>query len=750
MIEIWNLVFMAFNREESGKLTPLPAKHVDTGMGFERLTSILQNVRSNYDSDVFMPFFARIQALTGAPAYSGRLGADDVDMRDTAYRIIADHIRTLTFAITDGAQPSDSGRGYVLRRILRRAVRAGKSFLKAQDGFFHQLVDVVVDKFGPYFPELKANPSAVKNVIKHEEALFTRTLDRGLRRFEAIARPLKNGDTLGGADAFLLYGTYGFPLDLIQIMSEERGLRVDLAAFNAMLKQAREASQAVYAARQGSTKFTLSAAAVAALGGKGVAPTDDAPKYELTECEATVRAIWVGSAETGSFVEQVGAGTECGVVLDRTNFYAEGGGQIFDSGFLSRDGLKFSVTDTQVFGGYVAHVGRAVTGALQVGETVTCSVNEQRRLPIMANHTATHMVNHALRTLVNPKAEQRGSVVSEDRFRFDFDNPHALSRDQLKAVDEAVNTLVRARLPVSTRLVPLEEARQIAGVRAMFGEAYPNPVRVVAVGADLGAVLQDRTNSKWATFSIEFCGGTHIANSEDAELFAIVAEEPVSMGVRRMVAVTGDAARAAHTEADRLSKALEALASTPDAQLSAALIAFTAQFDAAQLPAYRRHDLRAQLGEQQERLRKLHKEAMAKTKASGSEWVQATVATLKQGAALIAVERLDVGGNNRVLADTITEVVEVAKAELQRDVAVLLASVDDKAQPPKAIFSAAVPSALIARGLKANEWVAEVARVLGGKGGGSPKGDVAQGHGAPLQLDAALARARSYAAEKLQ
>lgn len=280
VIEIWNLVFMAFNREDSGKLTPLPDKHVDTGMGLERLTSILQNVYSNYDSDIFVPIFKRIQELTNCPDYKGKLGKEDPDNRDTGYRIIADHIRTLSFAIADGAAPSDSGRGYVLRRILRRAVRAGKSFLKAPDGFFHKLSDIVVERFGGAFPELRENHARVKDVLRREEELFTRTLEKGLRQFNSITeRLIKAGSDrqLSGDDAFLLYGSYGFPLDLIQIMSGERGFTVDMKGFNDRLQHTREVSIKAYQASKSSeTAISLSAKASSDLVKKGVTPTDDA------------------------------------------------------------------------------------------------------------------------------------------------------------------------------------------------------------------------------------------------------------------------------------------------------------------------------------------------------------------------------------------------------------------------------------------------------------------------------------------
>jgi len=612
-------------------------------------------------------------------------------------------------------------------------------------------VDVVVEKFGVAFPELKNDPAKVKAIIAHEEALFTRTLDRGLRRFESLTRNLKKGDVLGGADAFLLYGTYGFPLDLIQIMSDERGLKVDLNAFNDMLKRTREDSQNAYAAKKGEGKFMLSAAAVALLQNKGLSPTDDSPKYSrsLDECEAVVRAIWQGNAEHGKFVESLNS-AECGIILDRTNFYAEGGGQIFDTGFLSSESLKFNVRDTQAFGGYVVHIGAISSGEIKVGDKVSCTVNNERRGPIMSNHTSTHMVNFALRSLINAKAEQRGSIVSEDRFRFDFDNAGALTRDQLKSLDDFVNSLINQKLPVFIQEVTLEEAKAIRGVRAMFGEQYPNPVRVVSVGADLKEVLLDKANTKWEKFSIEFCGGTHLGNTSEGASFSIVSEEPVSMGVRRIVAVTGDAAQLALTEGERLEKAIVGLSALPDDdKLNTAMLLVQSAVDKATVPAWKRVDLRAKLAVVQERVRVIAKRREEETKNHSAGFLNAVSGKLKANPDQHwVVESLDVGNNNRVLADTGVEIITNAKKELGRDVAVILFSNDPKTK--KIYVSATVPEALVAKGLKANEWTAEVCSALGGKGGGSPKGDVAQGNGPNVDsLPAAVEKAKLFATGKL-
>lgn len=749
VIEIWNLVFMQFNREESGKLTELPNKHVDTGMGFERLTGVLQNVDSNYDTDVFQPIFKQIKILTNAPDYQRRVGADDVDGIDTAYRIVADHIRTLTFAVTDGAMPAPDGRGYVLRRILRRAVRVGREYLKAPDGFFHQLVDVVVENFGDAFPELKLDPAQVKRVIQTEEQLFTRTLNRGINKFKSLTRKMKEGDTLSGQDAFLLYGTFGFPLDLIQIMSQERKFQVDINAFHQHLRGEKDGTANAFHSK--SNKFELSAASIAKLKEKNVSTTNDSAKYEDGEIVGKVVAIWQGSPEEGSWQES--ADGNCVVILDQSNFYAESGGQLFDTGVLEEvnDEFKFMVHTVQVSAGYVLHVGNVV-GTVKVGASVNCSVNLERRRPIMANHTSTHMLNFAIRSIINPRSDQRGSIVSDDRFRFDYAATEAATRDQLNQVETFVNNLIKQAAPVYTKEIPTSQAKEIEGIRAIFTEAYPDPVRVVSIGADLNEVLKDKKNSGWNKFSIELCGGTHLKNTREAELFSIVSEEAVQQGVRRFEAVTGSQARLATENAARLSHVLSGLKALPIEKLPAAFQAFKTDFDSVKIPSHKRIDIRNELQEIEQKIKAAAKEKLAEKISSTSSVLESVLQNLKDHPTQhVVVLTLEVGDNNKILSDTAATLVADVKKALGRDVAVFLLSKDATSKKPKTLFVAIVPPSLIERGLKANEWVSSVAGAFGGKGGGSKTGDVAQGNAPdPNVVESATEKAKQFANEKLK
>ncbi|MGP1310143.1 MAG: alanine--tRNA ligase, partial [Phycisphaerales bacterium] len=446
VLEIWNLVFIQFNRSETG-LRPLPAKHVDTGMGLERITRVLQGRQSNYDTDAFTPFFDAIATLTGAPKYAGEMES----VRDVAYRVVADHIRTLTFAITDGAVPSNEGRGYVLRRILRRAVVQGSQHLGAKTGFLSQLVPTVVDHMGGAFPELKKNPQRVMDVIRDEEESFGRTLDRGIAMFGDAAGRAGSSKRIAAGDAFMLHDTYGFPIDLTQVMARERGMSVDIEGYEKLMQEARERSRA--GGKADSEKpIALSGDETAKLKHLSVKPTNDSFKYDVKPIRATVRAIWNGD----DFDEEiVASGTSLedrfGLVLDKTNFYAESGGQVGDVGSIRKFGggnTRFEVEDTQAFGGYVLHIGRLRAGTLRVGDAVECDIDEDLRGPTMANHTATHLLNLALRAVVGGEVDQKGSLVAPDRLRFDFTAPGALSEEQVERAEEMVRDRIAANLPV--------------------------------------------------------------------------------------------------------------------------------------------------------------------------------------------------------------------------------------------------------------------------------------------------------------
>ena len=470
VIEIWNIVFMQFNREPDGSLRELPAKHIDTGMGFERLTSILQGAMSNYDTDIFAPIFAAISARTGSPPYGGLLGAEDVNGTDMAYRVVADHIRTLTFAVTDGALPSNEGRGYVLRRILRRAVRYAQQKLGAKVGFFSSLVPVVVENFGEAFPELKGKAAFVQEVLREEEESFSRTLSKGIKEFASRSAEIKaRGGPLvfPGPDAFFLYDSMGFPLDLTQIMAGEAGLTVDVDGFAACMAEQKARSQAAGKfARAGADKLVLEAEQTAWLTKTaGVKPTDDGAKYEwhcATGPVTSVAAIYTGK-EAGFLTGDAAAspseeGKAVGIVLEATSFYAESGGQVADTGVLygvsgltkeeAEAGVPASpsdvivVEDVQVFGGFVLHIGRVTSGSLKVGDAVRCAPDYDRRGYVAPNHTMTHVLNFALREVMGPGLDQKGSTVEPSKLRFDFSSNKGLTPPQLQKVEDIVNAAI--------------------------------------------------------------------------------------------------------------------------------------------------------------------------------------------------------------------------------------------------------------------------------------------------------------------
>ena len=421
VLEIWNNVFIQFNREKDGTLRPLPQKHVDTGMGFERLVSVLQDKRSNYDTDVFSPLFARIQELTGARAYTGKLGDDDADGLDTAYRIVADHVRTLTFAIADGGIPNNEGRGYVLRRILRRGARYVRKKFDTDIGtFFSRLAPALIEQMGDMFPEITKNFDNIKDILDEEEESFSRTLDRGEKLFDQYLQTVladKSTTIIDGAIVWRLYETYGFPADLTRIMAEEKGLKVDEDAFLAAQEKAREISKA----RKGATTqelLTLSVHNLDTLSKElSVPKTDDLPKYELGVIESKILAIFDGK----TFSAHSESKTQLGLILDRTNFYAEQGGQEYDTGSIIIDGAaEFEVENVQSYAGYILHTGYMRYGTFATGDNVLCEYDELRRRPIKNNHTGTHVLNFGLREVLGNGVDQKGSLVAAEKLRFDF------------------------------------------------------------------------------------------------------------------------------------------------------------------------------------------------------------------------------------------------------------------------------------------------------------------------------------------
>jgi len=584
VIEIWNLVFIQFNRESSGELRSLPNKHIDTGMGLERITSIMQGKRSNYDTDAFMPLFLAIQKLVGCQPYEGKLGQDDAQQnyKDTAYRVVADHIRTLTFAITDGAVPSNEGRGYVLRRILRRAVRYGVQTLGATPGFFAQLVPVVVENMGDAFPELREKMSQVIAVIEEEEAAFSALLEKGMRYFNDLVKELQSGGSqqISGEKAFFMYDTMGFPIDLTQIMAAENGIVVDVAGFNDAMTTQKERSRIAAKSKRlaGRNMLSFGAEQTAYLQSLGIAPTADEAKYSWDDHVNTdIKAIFTslgfiteGSQLSGATDETVG------IVLGTTPFYAEAGGQVPDSGKLvvsssSGQEITLDVLDVQVYGGYVLHTCALSTESddaglladlmqrLKVDAPVVAQVDYQRRRKTAPNHTMTHVLNYALRKVLGSTVDQKGSLVSDEKLRFDFSFNRAAQTNELEQVESIVNSVINAKLVVDSQVVSLQQAMDIVGLRAVFGEVYPDPVRVISVGPKVQDLLNDPTNADWMSYSVEFCGGTHIQNTAAAESFVLLEETAVAKGIRRITGATGLLALSAKEAADVLNRQYRAI-----------------------------------------------------------------------------------------------------------------------------------------------------------------------------------------------
>ncbi len=790
-IEIWNNVFIHFNRsytadgekylarivpgvghdektklfelaQENRELIPLPAKHVDTGMGFERICAVLNGVPSNYDTDVFTPLFEAIQSITGARPYGGVLD----DLTDTAYRVIGDHIRTLTFSLTDGAVPGSKWRGAVVRSVLRRASRYGWQVLGMKEPFLYKLVPAVVSQLGDVFPELKRNPEKVREIVYDEEKSFLRTLEKGIRLFNTLVfeakvesvvvgvtrvRPELTGklagygneyeggsnwpswlrfrhpdsvegteDTvihvpqdaallrqfvkqndlptpiLSGQATFDLHTTYGLDKGITQQMASEAGLTVDMEGYERLFAEFTKISDGK------KTKLVVTAI-------QGTLPaTDDSDKYSASEITAKVLG-WVAD-NTVITSGSLPVGLHVALLLDRTSFYAEQGGQVGDVGTLSTaDGADFEVEDTQRLGETVLHLGSLQQGSIAVGETVTLRESAFRGIDIARNHTATHLLNLGLRTVLGNHIEQNGSLVDDARTRFDFSHDKPLSADEIRQIEAFVNTRIHREWPVSAVTWPLAKAKEIPGVRAMFGEKYPDPVRVVLVGPESPEKASHDD-------SVEFCGGTHVSNTATIGYFKILNQESVAKGVRRVTAVTG-------------RTAMELLA-----KLTGTVDELTGKF------LCKPEELPARIEALQDELKKLKAQIAKSQAAELGDVVDKLVADAKE----INGVKVIVGQLPAVPMDAVRSQIDRIRHKNPSSF-IVFGWVDEDGKVPVVV---ALSKDLVAKGLKAGDLVKPIAAIVGGSGGGKP--DIAQAGGKDAsQLGAAMLRARELAAEKL-
>ncbi|WP_368865846.1 alanine--tRNA ligase [Stenotrophomonas maltophilia] len=651
-IEIWNLVFMQFDRQPDGTLVPLPAPCVDTGMGLERLAAILQHVHTNYEIDLFQALIRKAAELTGTS-----------DLENKSLRVIADHIRACSFLIVDGVLPSNEGRGYVLRRIIRRALRHGW-MLGVRQPFFSKLVPTLVAQMGEAYPELPAAADTVTRALQAEEERFAETLDAGMKIFEDVAARAGNG-VIPGSDAFRLYDTYGFPLDLTQDIARERDLTVDIAGFDAAMEQQRETARAAGKFGRG---VTLPAELVATL-----TPTAFLGYDRLQAGDLTVLAL----LKEGRPVQSASAGDAVIVITNQTPFYAESGGQVGDTGVMTGNGVRLAVEDTQKFAGqFHGHVGTLTEGELKVGDVLAGEVDGERRGATILNHSATHLLHAALREVLGTHVQQKGSLVAPDRLRFDFSHFQPISAEELAVIERKVNQQVRANNVAEVHSMGMQEALDF-GAMALFGEKYGEQVRVLKMG----------------DYSTELCGGTHVKRTGDIGLFKITSEGGVSAGVRRIEAVTGQGALDyVDAEEARLSEAAELLGG------SAADVV---------------EKIRA-LGQRQKQLERELEAVKAKV-AAGATADLSSQAVEVAGVKVLAA-RLE-GFDAKALRDAVDRL----KQQLG-DAVIVLAG----AQDGKAALVAGVNGSATGR-VKAGELLSHIAGQIGGKGGGRP--DLAQGGG---------------------
>ncbi|CAH8353400.1 unnamed protein product [Eruca vesicaria subsp. sativa] len=742
-LEIWNIVFIQFNREKKdGPLKPLPAKHVDTGMGFERLTSVLQNKMSNYDTDVFVPIFHDIQKATGARPYSGKVGQDDVDRVDTAYRVVADHIRTLSIAIADGSRPGNEGREHVLKRILRRAIRYGKEILNAEEGFFSGLVSSVIRVMGNVYPELKEHEKKITEILQEEEASFCKTLEKGIEKFQKAAQVVE-GNTLSGEAMHLHLRSYACLICVYQLMADEKGLIVDVDGFDKAMNESKDRSRNAQK-NQAGVAIVMDADATTTLLKTGVTATDDSCKYIwFQDHETEIRAIYTGSA----LLESFGSKDTVGLVLASTSFYAEQGGQIYDTGLIEGAFGTFKVCNVQTVKGIVLHIGylSSATGEVSVGDEVTCKVDYERRKLIARNHTCTHMLNFALKKVLGGHIEQKGSIVLPEKIRFSFSHGKPIDPSDLIKIECIVNKMIEDKLGVYSQKAALSEAKRIKGLRQALGEASYDPVKVVAIGRHVEELLADPENNEWSSLSTEFCGGTHIGNTGEAKAFVIISEEGVEKGIRRITAMSGQCALDAMNLAFLLGQqVVDALGSSSSALDEKQVKVLKRRYEEAVIPAAKKAEIKANISLLQDQVRKAQKKIAEENRKKAIKVATEAAESATEDGKKFCVIELDVGLDLVAVREAVYEVKE------KKGMSIMVFSTDVIAN--KVFVCAGVPDKQDqSKQLDSVEWLTTAMCPLNGRcGKGKGKDGLASGQGTDAsQVKAALDLAASFAALKL-
>ena len=675
-LEIWNLVFTQYWRHDGGLLTPLPKKNIDTGMGLERTAAVLMDVRGPFETDLFAPTISRLRELSG----KNYMSSEDSRV-DIAFRRVADHVRATTFLLGDGVMPSNEGAGYILRRIMRRAILAGRNALGFEKPFLADVIPAIIDQYKDVYPEVEVGRSNILRYARIEEERFRETLAAGSNRLDSLLQNAKPGDVMPGDDVFTLFSTYGFPMEMTAELAGERGVSIDKARYEERLS-----GHSVISKAGREKQIMVSNTAVQTLRNSNVADT-----LFLGYDEEVTQAQIVGIIKDGTLVDSVSEGEPAQIVLDRSVFYAESGGQVGDTGRLMNGSFTFEVEDTKKESGYFFHIGTVAAGEIRSGAEVEARIDAARRNAIRRNHTATHLLHKALQQVVGTHVHQRGSLVAPDRLRFDFANDSALTGEQIRQVEGLVNEKILDDLPVATFEKPIEEAKEM-GAMALFGEKYGDIVRIVKTG----------------DYSLEFCGGTHLRRTSQAGLFKIAGEGSVASGIRRIEALTGKAALMRMLDQERMLNDIAGALKTNPANALASL-----------------EKMQSQLKDREKELSELRK-------ASAGDLVEELLQKVKDMGAVRGISHIAEGMPD---AESLRTLADELLNRMKSGVVILGAGIDGKVS-----LAIKVSKDLTDKGIHAGNIVREAAKVAGGGGGGRP--DFAQAGGKdPSKLADAVAHA---------